>query len=252
MADFAAICMADDALAWWSALDEEVQGSWKLLREAMLTTYRPMFYGGSGEEAEKFIRGVRDKAINEGKREDNKWVVAYAESCLAGEALRWYTYLDSDTQDNWKKLQQALLIQYPRGDTVAPALNLVPTPAAAAPLVPAPKTTFRGRIRISSSICSTPHYVAKGLERNGRISSTSVLKDALEFEWNKGFDAPQTLSIPRSQIPGYDLLGVKWLYENPLKLNKSVPPVVFKTCPLSRLQLFRTLRCELAEQFNLT
>ncbi|KAG9042178.1 hypothetical protein FS837_011187 [Tulasnella sp. UAMH 9824] len=115
MADSAATYMTDDALVWWNTLDEETQGSWKLLSQAMLSEYRPMFYGGSGEEAEKFIRAILDKAIGEGKGKDNEWIVTYAESCFAGEALRWYTYLDSDTQGNWKKLQQALLIQYPRG-----------------------------------------------------------------------------------------------------------------------------------------
>lgn len=123
IADFAATCMADNALVWWSALDEEVQGSWKLLRQAMLSKYRPTFCGGSGEEAEDFIRAVSDKSIDEGKREDNKWIVTYAESCLTGGALRWYAQLDSDTQENWKKLQKALLAQYPRDVTASPALE---------------------------------------------------------------------------------------------------------------------------------
>ncbi|KIO27387.1 hypothetical protein M407DRAFT_191060 [Tulasnella calospora MUT 4182] len=89
----------------------------------MLSKYRPLFRGGSGEEAETFIRAVLDKAIDEGKRKDNEWIVMYAESCLAGEALRWYAHLDSDTQENWKKLQQALLVQYPRAGTDGPALK---------------------------------------------------------------------------------------------------------------------------------
>ncbi|KAG9032125.1 hypothetical protein FS837_002797 [Tulasnella sp. UAMH 9824] len=115
MADFAATCMVNDAMRWWGALDEETQGSWKLLRRAMLSKYRPMFHGGSGEEAEKFVRIVCDKAIDEGKQEDNKWIVTYASSCLAGEVLRWYAYLDSDTKQSWEKLQQALLTRYSRG-----------------------------------------------------------------------------------------------------------------------------------------
>lgn len=115
--------MANDALRWWSALDEDVQGSWKLLRRAMLSKYRPVFCGGSGEEAERFIRTVRDKAIDEGKRKDNGWLVEYAESCLAGEALRWYTYPDSDIQENWRELQQALLFQYPRNGPDGQALK---------------------------------------------------------------------------------------------------------------------------------
>ncbi|KAG9046810.1 hypothetical protein FS837_003629 [Tulasnella sp. UAMH 9824] len=204
MADFAATCMADDVLAWWSALDEEIQGSWKLLREAMLSTYRPMFYGGSGEEAENFVRVVRDKAINEGKRKDNEWIVAYAESCLAGEALRWYAYLDSDTRNNWEKLQQALLMQYPRGGTAGPPLNVVPAPAAATPPAPAaavppapaPKATRRGRIRVSKTSSSEPHYFSKHLSSQNRIATTSSLADALQVEWSPDSDGLQTLSIP--------------------------------------------------------
>ncbi|KAG9033820.1 hypothetical protein FS837_002327 [Tulasnella sp. UAMH 9824] len=123
VADFAATCMSDDALVWWSALDEEVQGSWKLLRQAMLSEYGSRFCGGSGEEAEKFVRAVYHKANAEGKRNDNEWTIAYAESCLDGEALRWYAQLDSDTRGNWTQLQQALLVQYPRDDTAGPALK---------------------------------------------------------------------------------------------------------------------------------
>ncbi|KAG8928339.1 hypothetical protein FRC01_006094 [Tulasnella sp. 417] len=114
VADFAATCLANDALRWWGGLDDSVQGSWKLLRRAILSRFRPLFYGGSGEEAENFIRAVCDKAIDEGKQADNKWIAVHASSCLAGEALRWYASLDSDTQENWKKLQQAVLVRYPR------------------------------------------------------------------------------------------------------------------------------------------
>ncbi|KAG9047180.1 hypothetical protein FS837_002872 [Tulasnella sp. UAMH 9824] len=114
MADFAATCLANDALRWWSGLDEEVQGSWKLLRRAMFSKYRPVFHGGSGEEAEIFIRTVCDKAIDEGKQKDYEWTALYASSCLAGEALRWYASLDLNTQEDWKKLQQAILVKYPR------------------------------------------------------------------------------------------------------------------------------------------
>lgn len=123
MADFAATCLVKDAMRWWSTLDEEVQGSWKLLRRAMLLKYWPMFHGGSGEEAEKFLGAVRDKAIDEGKQKDYEWILKYAESCFSGEALRWYTHLDSQTKNHWEKLQQAVLIQYPRGGSQAPEIK---------------------------------------------------------------------------------------------------------------------------------
>ncbi|KIO24617.1 hypothetical protein M407DRAFT_25957 [Tulasnella calospora MUT 4182] len=224
--------MADDALAWWSALDEEVQGSWKLLRQAMLSTYRPMFYGGSGEEAENFICAVRDKAINEKKRTDNEWIVMYAESCLAGEALRWYTYLDLDTKNSWEKLQQALLTQYSRGGPADPALNLVPTPASAASVGPAPSAIRRGRIRISNSTSSIHHYLSKNLIEN-RVITSSFLTDALELEWIPSSYGLQTLSIPGSQIPGYNLLGMKWFPDDPPGGFKSVPPATVDTFPSS-------------------
>ncbi|KAG8925348.1 hypothetical protein FRC01_010319 [Tulasnella sp. 417] len=216
--------MVDDALVWWSDLDEEVQGSWKLLKKAILSEYGSIFSGGSGEEAEKFISAVRGKAIDEGKQEDNKWIVTYASSCLAGEALRWYTYLGSDTKENWNKLQQALLTQYRRGGTDSPALILGPTPFAAVN-PPAPKVPRRGRIRISNSKNSIPHYLSKNLPSNNRISATSSIVDALELEWSTGSDGLQTLSIPDSQIPGYDLLGVRWYYTDPEERDKSVPLV---------------------------
>ncbi|KAG9023209.1 hypothetical protein FS837_005908, partial [Tulasnella sp. UAMH 9824] len=188
--------MAYDAMRWWSALDEEVQGSWRLLRRAMISRYRPMFHGGSGEEAEKFVRGVCDKAIDEGKQKDNDWIVTYASSCLAGEALRWYAYLDPDTKHNWEKLQQALLTQYPRGGTTGPGLNMVPTPPAAASPAPAAKPSRRGRIRVSNSSNSTHHYLSQCLSSSNRIGSTPSPSDALEVEWSTGSDGLQILSIP--------------------------------------------------------
>ncbi|KIO17216.1 hypothetical protein M407DRAFT_174948 [Tulasnella calospora MUT 4182] len=178
----------------------------------MLLRFRPLFYGGSGEEAENFIRAVCDKAIDKEKQEDNKWIAMYASSCLAGEALRWYTSLDSATQEDWKKLQQAVLVQYPRDTPGSTPLNTIPTPAAAS----APKASGRGRIRVSSNSCSTPLYLSKYLA-GGRVSASSSLANALEVEWNPGAEGPQMLSIPNSQIPGYDVLGVRW------KLNSSKP-----------------------------
>ncbi|KAG9024727.1 hypothetical protein FS837_005219 [Tulasnella sp. UAMH 9824] len=223
MADFAATCMVNNAMRWWSTLDEEVQGSWKLLRHAMLSKYRPMFHGGSGEEAEKFIGTIRDKAIDEGKRKDYEWILTYAESCFAGEALRWYTHLDSQTKNNWEKLQQAVLIQYPRGGREAPAINLVPTPAAAASAVSAPSATRRGRIRISNSSSSKHHYLSKLLPFDYRVESTASISEALELEWSASSSGSQTLYIP--EIPGYDLLGMKQNRNGPSLEDKFNPPI---------------------------
>lgn len=73
--------------------------------------------------------------------------------------------------------------------------SLVPSPPAAVSVAPAPKPR-RGRIKISSSRSSTTHYVSKSLPYNNRVSSTSSIAGALEFEWSISSDGLQTLSIP--------------------------------------------------------
>lgn len=118
-------------------------------------------------------------------------------------------------------------------------LSFVPTPPAASSLAPAPKVTRRGRMRISNSSGSAPQYLSKVLPSNNRVASTSSVADALELEWSTSSDGVQTLSIPRvscdrlsfssdphydfqSQIPGYDLLGLKWSSNDPSQQKKSV------------------------------
>ncbi|KAG9044240.1 hypothetical protein FS837_008575 [Tulasnella sp. UAMH 9824] len=131
VADFAFSCFTHNALRWWNTLDDDTQGSWKLLRKAMLSRYRPLFFGGSGEEAEVFIHMVRERALDEGKQSDNDWIVGFASACFVGEALRWHASLEPSVQTDWISLQQALLLQYPRNEQEN-LPNLIPTPAAAA------------------------------------------------------------------------------------------------------------------------
>lgn len=114
MADFAATCMAEDALRWWSGLDEETQGSWKLLRQAMFSNYQPLFYGHSGEEAERFVFSVRQRIRDAGRQKDNDWIITFVSDCFVGEALRWHVTLDSRVREDWKLLQVAILAQFSR------------------------------------------------------------------------------------------------------------------------------------------
>ncbi|KAG8948353.1 hypothetical protein FRC04_009849 [Tulasnella sp. 424] len=123
IADFAASCFVDDALGWWSWLDEETQGSWKLLRQAMLTRYHPIFCGKNGEEAEQFVFSVRQRARDAGKQKDNDWIIAFISDSFVGDALRFHVSLDSSIQENWKLLQVAILAQYPREDQSGPVLK---------------------------------------------------------------------------------------------------------------------------------
>ncbi|KAG8906115.1 hypothetical protein FRC01_008119, partial [Tulasnella sp. 417] len=117
IADLVAVSMAGDAMLWWSALDAETQGSWRLLQKAMLLRYRLQFAGSSGAEAETFVHWVRQRALDVGKFNDPHWPAELASGCFVGSALRWYTSLDSGIRRDWDSLQQAIFRQY--GQNVA-------------------------------------------------------------------------------------------------------------------------------------
>lgn len=118
MADFAATCMTEDALRWWSELDEEIQRSWKLLRRALFSRYRPLFYGHSSDEAEQFVFSVRRRIWDAGKQKDNDCIMTFVSDCFVGKALRWHVSLDSSVRGDWKLLETAILAQYtPEGQS---------------------------------------------------------------------------------------------------------------------------------------
>ncbi|KIO27398.1 hypothetical protein M407DRAFT_23332 [Tulasnella calospora MUT 4182] len=60
----------------------------------MALEYQPLFRGTSGEEAEKFVKMVYRRARDAGKQGDNRWIMEFVPTCLAGDALRWYASLD--------------------------------------------------------------------------------------------------------------------------------------------------------------
>lgn len=54
------------------------------------------FEGRDGEDVTHFLRDVKRVAIAEGQQRDDQWLIDYAESCLAGPALKWFLGLDDD------------------------------------------------------------------------------------------------------------------------------------------------------------
>ncbi|KAG9046014.1 hypothetical protein FS837_005235 [Tulasnella sp. UAMH 9824] len=115
IADFVAICLGGDALMWWSLLDEETQGSWRLLRQAMISRFRLQFHGKSGAEAEDFVYQIRQRALHAGKLKDPQWAADFASGCFVGGALRWYMSLEPGVRNDWDSLQQAIFAQYGQG-----------------------------------------------------------------------------------------------------------------------------------------
>lgn len=198
IADFVASCLAHDALRWWDTLDPSVQQSWKHLRQAMLFKYRPLFYGRSAEEAQTFVRMVRNAALDNEKYNDGRWMAAFASPLFVGEAFRWHSSLGYDVRSNWGVLEQAILTRYdPDPPDSRSSDNFEPN--------------FRGRIRLNSKnfVNHWSCYLSKTLNKDGSISLTSSLDDALEVEFGPTSDGAQCLFIPNNQIPGYNMIGMR-------------------------------------------
>ncbi|KAG8917244.1 hypothetical protein FRC01_002587, partial [Tulasnella sp. 417] len=186
MADFASSCFTQAGLRWWDGLDEDVQRSWKLLRRAMLSRFQPTFSGQNGEEAEAFVRMVRQKGLDENKYGDDKWITAFASACLVGDAMRWHASLDSAIQNDWNKFWPALLTQYPRGGPNALQL---------------PNARRRGRVQVHRRNNPGPmYYLSKTLfteeDQLGRITLTMAAVEALEVDYDPATATQQTLQIP--------------------------------------------------------
>ncbi|KAG8936368.1 hypothetical protein FRC00_008900 [Tulasnella sp. 408] len=122
IAEFVAIRLTGDALIWWSLLEKETQCSWPLLRKAMISRFRPQFYGKSGAEAEDFVYQIRQRALHVGKLNDSNWAADFASGCFVGGALRWYMSLEPGVRNDWDSLQQAIFAQYGHGLEQEPPL----------------------------------------------------------------------------------------------------------------------------------
>lgn len=78
----------------------------------MLFKYRPLFYGRSAEEAQTFVRMIRNAAFDREKYDDGRWMAAFASSLFVGEALRWHSSLPYGVRSDWKLLEEAILGRY--------------------------------------------------------------------------------------------------------------------------------------------
>lgn len=87
------------------------------------------FEGRSGVECEAFIRAIRKSAFSVGKIDNPKWTAQFASTFFAGDALRWHVTLKPEVKRDWDELEQAMLLEYPKGSS-----SLPPTPCG--PSVP--------------------------------------------------------------------------------------------------------------------
>lgn len=71
------------------------------------------FGGSPGESSGDFIQAIQRVSFQQGHVRDDHWIADYVSTCFNGDALHWYSELDSETQESWRKLRTALLRRFP-------------------------------------------------------------------------------------------------------------------------------------------
>ncbi|KIO32030.1 hypothetical protein M407DRAFT_19055 [Tulasnella calospora MUT 4182] len=61
------------------------------------------FSGSPGESSGDFIQAVQRVAFQQGHSRDDRWIADFIATCFNGNALHWYSELDDETQESWKK-----------------------------------------------------------------------------------------------------------------------------------------------------
>ncbi|KIO32062.1 hypothetical protein M407DRAFT_19086 [Tulasnella calospora MUT 4182] len=162
-------------------------------------------------------------------------MAVFASSYLCGDALHWYEDLDEDVQKDWSQLRPALLAKF--GRRIVPGcLNFylsitVPTPAAAPPVAPSPKsrrkpkksrkkTTIapprlvrKGRLKVLSSNGELHGYIPKLTEPNGLFEFLCRdPADALLVSRTPSVDGPFDIQIidASQKPPVIDVLAIAW------------------------------------------
>ncbi|KAG8985421.1 hypothetical protein FRB94_003778, partial [Tulasnella sp. JGI-2019a] len=88
------------------------------------------FHGGPNEDVTAFLGAVRRVAITHNRQSDNEWLVTYVESCLRGDAMRWFDQIEpSATATDWRSLRRLFLSRFDTRDAHAAT---PPAPVAAA------------------------------------------------------------------------------------------------------------------------
>ncbi|KAG8992322.1 GTP-binding protein [Tulasnella sp. JGI-2019a] len=88
------------------------------------------FRGEATEDVTAFLGAVRRVAMMNNRQSDNEWLITYLESCLRGDAMRWFDEMDvGATITNWSSLRRLFLNRFDKRD-IHPATP--PAPVAEA------------------------------------------------------------------------------------------------------------------------
>lgn len=65
---------------------------------------------------------MRQRACGQGTEDDSAWIAKLAYPCFSGKALDWHASLSADVQRDWRRLERAILLDFP----LQPTLRIAP------------------------------------------------------------------------------------------------------------------------------
>lgn len=102
------------------------------------------FSGAPNESPSAFIQSVQRVAFQHGRVSDDRWLAEYASTCFSDDSLLWYSDLEEETCNSWRKLRKAILHEYYHGSQNPGALSKRgPLNAAGTPAPPTAEPTRR-------------------------------------------------------------------------------------------------------------
>ncbi|KAG8874213.1 hypothetical protein FRB97_006075 [Tulasnella sp. 331] len=117
----------------------------------------PLTFGGApNEDVTAFLGAVKRIVVVQGRRRDDEWIVDFVESCLRGDAMRWFDGLESSAPLEWSQLRRLFLAKFNNynispinapAPAPSPAARLPVHSAPTAPLPSAVNALFGGEVR---------------------------------------------------------------------------------------------------------
>ncbi|KIO20034.1 hypothetical protein M407DRAFT_30294 [Tulasnella calospora MUT 4182] len=182
----------------------------------MSTTQDIESFTGSGwKECSAFIQRVRAVAWKEGKLRDPDWMADFASLYFSDDALAWYCLLSPDIQENWPKLQAALVKQWsPSGGDVRSEPPNVPIAAAAAPSgIVNDKIDYLDRGILKASVTGKQEALFVYIHPTSKVCNlTNSPENALRFRFNSQSNS-QLLEC--ADGPPFSWLATHWFQKTP-------------------------------------
>ncbi|KAG8988885.1 hypothetical protein FRB94_005592 [Tulasnella sp. JGI-2019a] len=196
---------------------------------------RIRFNGTDSEDVTDFVQAVKRIAMDQGRQRDQEWMFDYAESCLGGQAVRWFDERQSQGEAlaSWGDLRHALLDRFkPFSDKfipqAAPPANFQrsianpapPPPRASEGNAPPIGRARRGRIKVLDLDGTLLGYCRSEQEDEGLpavVCDTLSASDAATFEFESptpGIQPGRLKLVGSGRVPifiGIIQQGSNWL-----------------------------------------